>query len=183
MPHTQKKRAREWGGRKGGRERESNNLRVKNLQASSAIIFSRSHFFLLKSAQTNRAAKSCSNKNYLKILKYSPITKWMCARSFKSVKRLRQKVKNKSFPAGKRTKCTRKQDHPVMLAHKVKVGQRMQIARVSFKIDIEIKSTMLLSFWKVTNVAFHPSFLDALFYPQGDSCESCPQRKLSEIVH
>lgn len=56
-----------------------------------------------------------------------------------------------------------------MLAHKLEVGQSMGTAQVSFKIYIEIKSAMLLSFRKVTHVTFHPSFLDSVFSLQGDS--------------
>lgn len=62
-----------------------------------------------------------------------------------------------------------------MPASKLEVGQWMKTAWVSFKIYIEIKSTMLPSFHQVTNVAFHPAFLDSVFCPQGDPYESCPQ--------
>lgn len=62
-----------------------------------------------------------------------------------------------------------------MLAHKLEVGQSTEAAHVSFKIYVEVKSAMLLSFRKVTHVTLHPSFLDSVFSLQGDSYESCPQ--------
>lgn len=62
-----------------------------------------------------------------------------------------------------------------MLAHKLEMGQSMETAQVSFKIYIEVTSTMLLSFRKGTHVTFHPSILDSVFSLQGDSYESCPQ--------
>lgn len=88
--------------------------RVKNSQRSGATIFSGTHFFLNKSAQPNRAAKSCFKENYLQSLKYPPVIKWMFVRTLKQAKRPRYEVKNKSFPTEKVTnvaKCTRQQDH------------------------------------------------------------------------
>lgn len=62
-----------------------------------------------------------------------------------------------------------------MPAHKLEVGQRTVKHQVSFKIYIEITSTKLPSFQKVTNVAFHLSFLESVFSPQGDAYESFPR--------
>lgn len=158
------------------RERESKPHRVKNSQRSSTTISPGSHFFQDRSAPTNRDVKSCSTENYLKNLKYPPIIKWMVVRTLKSVRRPRPKVKKiRAFLLGRGQNVPNHRTIIQMPAHKLEVGQRMVTGRVSFQIYVEIKSTKLPSFLKVTNVAFHLSFLESVFSPQGDASESCPQ--------
>lgn len=118
------------------------------------------------------STKLCSKENYLQSLKYPLIRRGMFSRTLKVVERTQHiGEKNKSFPAGERARCRRPQGAIQRLACQFQVGQRLETAWGHFKIYIEIKSKMLPALGKVTNVTFHPSFLDSVFSPQGDACK------------